>query len=517
VAPHFVEMVLAAHGRRARRRLETTLEAELQADVAGVIRSQRADLERHGAHNVAVVVLDNHTAAWLAWEGSGDYFDPDHGGAIDGVLTRRQPGSALKPFTYALGFEAGLTPATVLPDVPASYPTAQDGVLYTPRNYDGSYHGPLRARKALAGSQNVPAVALAAQVGVPDVLRMLKAVGFTTFDRNAAHYGLGLTLGNAEVTLAELVAAYSVLARGGVSLPPRALRATPPGEPRRVLSERAAYWVTDVLADGDARAYVFGRGGSLELPFPVAAKTGTSQAYRDNWAIGYTRDVTVGVWVGNFDRRPLVGSSGVTGAGPIFHAVMLAARRRLHREPPAAIDSIVERPADLVEVPICELSGMRSGAACPSRRREWLPRDTSPLPCSWHHASESGLLTLWPDEYRQWAASRGLLDDQPPAAGDVVRTAQTRVAAVRRDRRLAIVSPPDGAVYLLDPTLRRSFQAVSLRAAGASGRVEWRVNGVPVGSSPADARLAWTLRPGEHQVTARDTHGRTAGVRIRVK
>jgi penicillin-binding protein 1C len=514
VAPHFVEMVLAQGGQRHAARIETTLDAALQADVAGIVRSQRAGLERHGAHNVAVVVLDNHTAEWLAWEGSGDYFDADHGGAINGVLTRRQPGSALKPFTYALGFEAGLTPATVLPDVQASYPTSQPGVLYTPRNYDGSFHGPLRVRKALAGSQNVPAVALASLVGVPDVLRMLKAVGFTTLERNAAYYGLGLTLGNAEVTLAELATAYSVLARGGVWLPARSLRAGARAQPRRVMSERTAYWITDVLADADARAYVFGRGGSLELPFAVAAKTGTSQAYRDNWAIGYTRDVTVGVWVGNFDRRPLIGSSGITGAGPIFHAVMLAAQRHINGEPSAAI---VERPADLVDTDICELSGMRSGTACPSRRRESLPRDASPLPCSWHHASDNGLLTLWPDEYRQWAAARGLLSDEPPPATEVVRTARLAVSPPRRERRFSIVNPPDGAVFLLDPTLRRSFQAVALRAAGASGRVQWRVNGIPVGSSNADAHLSWTLRAGEHRVTAHDTRGRTADVRIRVK
>ncbi len=276
-----------------------------------------------------MLVLDNARAEWLAWEGSGSYADRDHGGTINGALALRQPGSALKPFTYALGFETGATPATVLPDIPASYPTAQPGVLYTPRNYDGTFHGPLRVRQALAGSQNVPAVALASTIGVPDVLRFLKSVGFTAFDRNAAHYGLGLTLGNAEVTLAQLVGAYAVLARGGIWIEPRAAADEAAAPPKRVMSSRAAYWVTDVLADPEARAYVFGRGGSLEFPFTVAVKTGTSQAYRDNWTIGYTREVTVGVWVGNFDRQPLVGSSGVTGAGPIFHAVMMAAQHHV--------------------------------------------------------------------------------------------------------------------------------------------------------------------------------------------
>jgi penicillin-binding protein 1C len=517
VAPHFVEMVLSESESHRQERIETTLDARLQADIAGILRAQRAELERHGAHNVAVVVLENETAEWLAWEGSGRYFDDDHGGRINGARASRQPGSALKPFTYALAFETGVTPATVLADVPATYPTATAGVLYSPRNYDGDFHGPLRARQALAGSQNVPAVALAARIGVPDVLRFLRSVGLGTLDRNAAHYGLGLTLGNAEVTLADLVGAYAALARGGVWIEPRALRDGTDAVPVRVMSSRAAYWVTHVLADADARAYVFSRGGSLEFPFPVAAKTGTSQAYHDNWAVGYTREVTVGVWVGNFNRRPLVGSSGVTGAGPIFHAVMLAAQQHVRGRHDGAAE-IVVRPPDLVDVEVCELSGMRTGPSCPSRRREWLPADTSPLPCSWHHRAEESLLTLWPAEYRHWAAARGLLQEDNSRSLQPIgirRAAATPVAP--RETPFAIVSPTEGAVYLIDPTLRTSFQAVSLRASGATGRVEWRVNGRRVGSGSPHRGVSWPLQPGEHEISVRDAGGRTAKTTIRVK
>src|SRR5205814_8173240 len=148
------------------RRIGPTLDASLQREVSGIVRAAGPALERHGAHNVSVVVLDNATAEWLAWEGSGNYDDAEHGGQIDGVITPRQPGSALKPFTYALAFEEGETPATVLPDVPSYFPTAEDGVVYSPRNYDNQFRGPLLARRALAGSENVPAVALAARVGV---------------------------------------------------------------------------------------------------------------------------------------------------------------------------------------------------------------------------------------------------------------------------------------------------------------------------------------------------------------
>ena len=520
-APHFVDMVLSDPESRRRHVVETTLDATLQRDVDGIIDAHRDDLTRHGAHNVAVLVLDNRSGEWLAWEGSGNYTDAAHGGAINGGLALRQPGSALKPFTYALAFENGDTPATVLPDVPASYPTAVEGIVYTPRNYDGAFHGPLRARTALAGSQNLPAVEVASRLGVPAVLRLLRTAGFTSFDKAGAHYGLGIALGNAEVTLAELVSAYSALARGGVWIEPRAVLSRDAQRPaRRIISQRAAFWVTDILADDEARAYVFGRGGSLEFPFTVAVKTGTSQAYRDNWTIGYTRDVTVGVWVGNFNREALVGSSGVTGAGPIFHAVMLAAQQHV-RGRDALDEPIVERPADLGEQTICGLSGMRAGAACPLRTREWLPRDASPLPCDWHHDSEDGLLTLWPEPYRAWAASQGLLEPSPAAPVAIRHASHATGRTTRRPQAVAtspltITSPADGATYLIDPTLRPDFQRLPLHATAARGRVEWRIDNRVVATTD-ESGAEWPLARGVHRVTARDASGQTADVHITVK
>ena len=515
-ARHFVEMVLAGAGEPRPARIETTLDAALQTDVTGIIASHRELLKKHGAGNVAVVVLDNASGEWLAWEGSGDYFDAASGGTINGPLMPRQPGSALKPFTYALAFEEGFNPASVLADVPASFPTAEAGIVYSPRNYDGRYRGPLLARRALAGSENVPAVVLASQLGVPKLLRFLGDAGVSTLDKTAAYYGLGVTLGNAEVRLDQLVAAYAAFARGGEWIEPAFVKRASIARTKRLVSSRTAFWITDILADPDAREFVFGRGGSLELPFPVAVKTGTSQAYHDNWTIGYSRRVTVGVWVGNFDRTPLRNSSGVTGAGPIFHAVMLAAERRLGGSSTAfGSDPIVTTPANSVEREICALSGLAAGAACPLRKREWVAAESTPLPCSWHHLAEEGVLTFWPPEYRQWARAQGLDD----AARGVDRN---HVAAAPSDRRrvngreepraaFAIVSPPDGATYLIDPTLRREFQTLSLKAVAAGrGRIEWSVAGQIVGTAAADAAVDWPIVPGHHRIVARDERGRTA-------
>lgn len=541
LAPHFVERVRASLGANAPRRIETTLDANLQASVRGIIAAERGELLRHGAHSVAVAVLDNRTGEWLAWEGSGDYFGTNFGGAIDGVTTLRQPGSTLKPFTYALAFEQGFTPATVLADVPSHFPTAEGGVVYTPRNYDGGYRGPLRARLALAGSENVPAVALLSKVGPPALLRLLRGAGFHDLTRTADYYGLGLTLGDAEVTLEQLVTAYATFARGGLSVSPIMIRAASPlstdksvcatcataedkhlggtsgsslstnrfqpAEGRcgtdtlvcapaesaapatRTVSNRTAFWITDILSDPKAREFIFGRGGNLEFPFPVAVKTGTSQAYHDNWTIGYTRAVTVGVWVGNFDRTALRNSSGVTGAGPVFHAVMLAAMRRAGGNDET---TIVDRPDDLEAQPICALSGHRPSTSCPSNETEWLPRDAPVEFCAWHHASGIS----WPSEYREWAAARERrMNPSAPRA------------TVARDTTFRITSPPNDATYLVDPTLHREFQALHLRA---THDATWIVDGKP-------AAREWPLRTGQHTIVATNAQGARDRVYITVR
>ena len=516
-APHFVEMVLASAGHNRPARLDTTLDAGLQADIAGVIRSHRAALDRHGAANVAVVVLDNERGEWRAWEGSGDYFDAEHGGAINGPQSPRQPGSALKPFTYALAFEEGFTPASVLADIPSHFPTAEPGVLYSPRNYDNRYRGPLLARRALAGSENVPAVALASELGAPKILRFLLSAGLSTFDRNASYYGLGVTLGNAEVRLDELVAAYSAFARGGEWIEPSWSPSRRTAATRRILvSPRTAFWISDILLDSEARAYIFGRGGHLEFPFPVAVKTGTSQAYHDNWTIGYTRELTVGVWVGNFDRTPLRDSTGVTGAGPIFHAVMLAAERRTHAAGRLGSGELSAPPPGTERHDICALSGMLANAWCPARQREWLPSGEH-VACSWHHQSDEGLLVVWPPEYRIWARANGLLDDGPRVSGPAMNP-RTADARVEPRVPLEIANPPAGAIYSIDPTLRREFQTLPLKVAAArSSRIQWRVDGRPVGAASSDTAVMWPLAVGRHLVDARDAYGHSAEATIIVR
>jgi penicillin-binding protein 1C len=258
----------------------------------------------------------------------------------------------------------------------------------------------------------------------------------------------------------------------------------------------------------------------------VAVKTGTSQAYHDNWTIGYTAHVTVGVWVGNFDRTPLENSSGVTGAGPIFHGVMLAAERRVAARDAEGLDlPIVPVPQGLTQQKICALSGMAATATCPTRTIEWLPPDRAHETCSWHHASDEGLIVVWPAQYRAWAAEHGMLMDVPRGqeanASSLADTAAARRVTPRRRgaTRLAILSPPPDAVFLIDPTLRAEFQALQLRArpASAGDRVEWLVDGRPVGTVEGEKELAWPLVPGRHTIAVRDETGQSDRLTILVR
>ena len=360
----------------------------------------------------------------------------------------------------------------------------------------------------------MPAVALLSDLGVPALVRFLRHAGFSTFDKTASHYGLGLTLGNAEVRLDELVGRLrGVRARRRVDVGrtrSRRLSTSTRANARAPCSlVSRAHGVLDhrLLSDPEARAYAFGRGGSLEFPFPVAVKTGTSQAYRDNWTIGYTREVTVGVWVGNFDREPLRSSSGVAGAGPIFHSVMMAAVQRLRGQVTIDDQPLMPAPAGVTRARICALSGMRANEWCPMQATEWVAAEAEALPCSWHHHADEGLLTIWPDRYRTWARAQGLLHDElsrPLCTAASATSAPVPRIRPRRERHEArlggaaeIANPASDATYLIDPTLRAEFQTLPLRASGVrGGEVDWSIDGVEAGRSSSDTPFHWPLALG---------------------
>ncbi|HKG93546.1 MAG TPA: penicillin-binding transpeptidase domain-containing protein, partial [Gemmatimonadaceae bacterium] len=477
----------------------------LQEGAESEVRLTVQELGDRGVRHAAAVVLDNATGEVLAWVGSPDFWSDTASGQTDMVVSPRQPGSALKPFLYALAFDRGFTPASVLPDVARSYVTTR-GIAYRPRNYDRRFHGPVRAREALASSYNVPAVELVDHVGAGALLNTLQRAGFTSLDRSADHYGLGLALGNGDVTLLELANAYRALANGGAWRPYR-WRPAADGEreapARRVVSPAAAALVLDVLGDPAARIPGFGVETPFEFPFQVAVKTGTSRHFTDNWAVGVTAGFTVAVWAGNFSGEPMDGVSGVTGAGPLLHrVVMLAAARRA----PGVLPSPRQVGARALE--ICRVSGMRAGPRCP-RATEWLPPGAAPPhECDWHAAD--GSLTL-PAEYAEWGGAALAAAGAAPRGRQVAR----RSAPVPRpaESGFRIVSPLDGDRYSAPPGVPAEYATVPLRAVGApaGARVEWAVDGARV----AAPRLP--LSPGRHTVRARTARGDSAVVTVTVE
>ncbi len=489
-APHFVDLLLEREPPDTSRpqRVTTTLDLELNRFVEQTLRSQLARLREQQVGNGAAVVLDNRTGAVLALVGSEDYFAPA-AGQVNGAWAPRSAGSTLKPFTYALAFERGATPASIVADVPCEFSTATG--VFAPVNYDRHCHGPVRHRLALANSLNIPAVRVLDELGGAAVLHArLRACGLTTLAQPAEHYGLGLTLGNAEVRLLELANAYACLARLGEWRPWRLLEgAGDYKSPTRVISREAAWLVADVLADNRARALAFGLETPLRFDFPVACKTGTSTDYRDNWAVGYTPEFTVAVWAGNFDGSPMRGVSGVTGAGPVLHTIFQNLRTRFGTtwfEPPTGW---VQREIHPLTGKLVTEDARRSLTKDFAAVREWFPPDRLPPVSSAADFDASGRVLL-PSEYRAWFQSGD------NGFGD-------RVALATRPQftSLRVLSPVPGTVFYLDPDLPDSARRIALHASGGR-ECRWESESLTLDRAAGLPQAL--LTEGRHRLTVHD-------------
>jgi penicillin-binding protein 1C len=467
LAPNFVDAVIAQNSA-VRGAVRTSLDLDLQKTAERLLRAHLGALNRYDIAQAALVVLDNETGAVRAMVGSNNYATSQ----INGAMQPRSCGSTLKPFVYLAALDRHLfTAASLLPDTADAIRDEYGD--YDPQNYDRRYLGPVRLREALGCSLNVPAVFTLSHLGARQTFFDLQKWGFA-FRRNLSDYGAGFVLGNAEIRLVDLAAAYAGLARNGLAMHPKFF-ATEHYPLNRIASTEATTIITDILCDNRAREKTFGAHSPLAFDQRVAVKTGTSNGFRDAWTVGFNNQHTVAVWAGNFDGRPMRDTFAVRAAAPLWAAMM---RELLQRDRP--LDRPVENE-NLVHREVCAGTGLLPSRHTTSTIDEWFLRGTEPTESSARMFSADGKLLL-PNEYAGWCASSD-------------NTRGARVSAQAR-----IINPIADAHYAIDPALPASQQMIELSATFGDD-VQWFVNDQP---QPArqDGRVFWQLAPGEWKLRA---------------
>lgn len=454
LAPHYARQIAGIAHPAPGARVRSTLDANLQRFARDTLTRTLIELNaRAHPRNVqdgAVVVLDNATGEVRAWVGSSGGLSKAR--EVDAALALRQAGSTLKPFLYAEAIdERRVTTASLLDDAPLDL--AAGGGLYMPQNYDKGFKGWVSVRTSLGSSLNVPAVRTLVMVTPHRFANTLTSLGLP-LTQSGDYYGYSLALGSADVTLVSLTNAYRALANGGVATPivemPLAKNAV--HDPaKRVFSRESAFIVTDVIADNNARTRTFDFDSPLHTRMFSAVKTGTSKDMRDNWTVGFTSRYTVGVWVGNADGSPMWDVSGVSGAAPVWAAVV----GYLHRQVPS-VAPVAPPGVEHVRVTFAD--------SVEPARDEWFLKGTA--------TSQVGLASNAAD------LARG------PAQ---------------------IGSPVEGTIFALDPDIPQQRQRVWFeRANGSTARVNWRLDGKPLNGG---ARVAWLPWPGKHRLELVDAKG----------
>ena len=475
IAPHVARRVLTSGSPRT---VVTTLRAPLQRFAVQTLDRHLRELRNRNVQDGAIVVLDNATGAVLALVGSSG--ELGRAGEVDFVTALRQPGSTLKPFLYAQAIaERRLTAASLLDDSSTHIQTA--GGLYIPQNYDRQFKGWVSVRTALGSSLNVPAVRALVMVSPDAFAKQLKMLGLPLKEAGD-FYGYSLALGSAEVSLLNLTNAYRSLANGG-RVSPTFLTVRPETTntqaTSQVIDPRAAYIVSDILSDTNARARSFGSDSVLTTRFWSAVKTGTSKDMRDNWAVGYSQRYTVGVWVGNASGAPMWDVSGTTGAAPVWAAVMQFLHQNEASKAPLAPANVVQNSVEFQ----AQLS-QNGFSALEATRQEWFIAGTEQLQFAINNIANKSINTPAADQ------------------NNVQNNIQNNVQNNAR-----ITSPTSGTIIALDPDIPPNRQRVSFQAEGqisGNASVSWLIDGKPFAKGNTAKWLPW---PGRHVVQLVDAKG----------
>jgi len=451
-----------------RGRVLTTLDSVLQSRVQALLDTRIRGLSGRNVTDGAVLVVDHVSNEILAWVNGGSFHGDQVGAQVDAITLPRQPGSTLKPFLYALALEKGWSAATLIDDAPL---LRRVGVgLHDFHNYSHQYYGAVRLRDALANSLNTPAVRTMSFVNREAFLRRLHALGFNSLGEHPDHYGDGLALGNGEVTLLELVQAYATLAREGVFQPLSAIldRHHAYNPMHRIYSAEVSSLIADILSDPDARRLEFGRGHLLNFPVQTAIKTGTSNDYRDAWALGFSSHHTVGVWMGNLDQTTMKKVSGSVGPALVLRSVFAVLNRRMDSKP-------LTLSRRLQAHRVCRISGKKAISQCPSTNEWFLPDTLDDRYCTLHTHGDS-------------APTQGV-------------HGYTGISV-----ELRLIQPTSGLQMAMDPRIPDRLEVLPFKlSAGISHEwVEWLVNDQPVARTyRGHNEILWPLAKGNHTAYAR--------------
>jgi len=492
-APHLCDLALKKAGPSVRE-LRTTIDPALQSIMEEILARDEDERGRAGISGGAVVVIHVPTGEVRALVGSPDYFDPVSG-QVNCAASRRSPGSALKPFIYGRAFDRGLCgPDTILLDIPVGWRG------YRPENFDRKYRGPVAVRQALNQSLNIPAIRLAREISISDLLQLFRSVGLGTLDRCAGDYGLGLVIGDGEVTLLDLTNSYACLARGGEYLPYLIFEKSKRSNGRELISPEAAYLITDILEGSGGLWSRIGNPEDLSRP-RYAGKTGTSNGYRDAWALGYNPEYAVGVWVGNPDGRPSPALIGFEAAAPLLDDIF----RSLY---PRGGSPRFTVPEGLKRREVCSITGLPPNHNCPNRRQAYyIPGIAPSMRCRVHKSDGGEVVENWPREVAEFLESE-----------DRQSSAEEREDKLKDRAGLKIKSPLDGESFLKITGGEAFRQMISLKASGGDGGdVYWFVNGVSAGRTSSGEELFWELEAGAVVIACLDTRGNSDFVKITVK
>lgn len=510
IAPHFVfyvkELLTEKYGEKMVEqgglKIITTLDLYKQKKAEEAINAwAKRNLDSYNASNAALVALDPKTGEILAMVGSKDYYNEEIDGNVNVTIRQRQPGSSFKPIVYTAAFKKGYTPETILYDVETVFATAYTSKtekVYKPRNYDLTEHGPVSMRQALAGSLNIPAVKTLYLTGIDNVLDLAEELGYSTF-KDRSRFGLSLVLGGGEVTLLEHAHAFGAFAREGklaalqsvIKIEDRdgkVIEEFKKPKIKEVIQPKIARLTNSILSDNESRAFIFGSKSYLQLgKRPVAAKTGTTNDYRDAWTIGYTPSIVVGVWVGNNDNSAMKrGAAGGTVAAPIWntfmHSILDGTPIEYFKEPDTSYLEEINKPilkGELVKeitVEIDKSSLKLATELTPKSQREertykqvhsilyFINKDDPRGPAPKDPSVDPEFET-WEEGVRQWAKKQGFINEEPPTEYDDVHTKENKP-------QIFFVSPQNNETL----TSRLLYVDITTSAPRGVSKVEYYLN-----------------------------------------